>query len=323
MSQSEGYSLVAAWQALARGWNRFFHAPQDTRVCAAVRIAQAAVLLVNLAFLYPDLNLWYTDGGVLPSAASREMGDPFGWSLLWHLPATRGVVHACFWVLVGHTVLLLLGFCSRINAMAVLVWLISFQNRNEQILDGEDFVMRVILVFLILMPGGWCWSVDAWLRRWRSPIASASDSPWQPAWGLRLLQIQMATIYFSAGLWKAAGASWIDGTALYYVARLDDYFGKFPTPAFLFDTPWLVALITWSVVLGELLVPLFIWFRETRRLCLVAAILFHLANEYTMHLFLFHWAMLAGWLAFVRAEDFAWLAGRPRSNSALPLTSDL
>ena len=53
----------------------------------------------------------------------------------------------------------------------------------------------------------------------------------------------------------------------------------------------------------ELAVPILIWFRETRHSCLLVLLLFHLGNEWTMNLFLFHWVMLCGWLAFLTADD--------------------
>jgi vitamin K-dependent gamma-carboxylase-like protein len=106
---------------------------------------------------------------------------------------------------------------------------------------------------------------------------------------------------------KLAGDEWIDGTALYYVSRLDDFFGRFPIPAWLFDTPWVVAPMTWGVLIVELAVPMLIWFKETRRWCLLATVLFHLANEWTMHLFLFHWIMLVGWLSFLTTDDLTWV----------------
>ena len=39
-----------------------------------------------------------------------------------------------------------------------------------------------------------------------------------------MLQIQMAVIYFSAAILKFQGDAWFEGTAMYYVSRLDDYF---------------------------------------------------------------------------------------------------
>jgi uncharacterized membrane protein YphA (DoxX/SURF4 family) len=304
-----GYDLAAAWRALARGWHEFFHQPLDTRVCASVRIAYAALVLVHWAVLYPDLERWFGESGVLPDAVSRDVAGPHQWSLLWWLPATPAATELCFWIAVAHTVLLGIGLLPRLNAACLLAWLISFQSRNWFILDGEDTTMRLLALYLVLMPCGASWSVNALLVRWWRPSSETGEaqSHLRPAWGLRLLQIQMAVIFFAAGLEKLGAEAWLDGTALYYVARLDDYFGRFPTPTWLFDNPWSVALLTWSVVLGELLVPVFIWFRQTRRWALAAAVLFHLSNEWTMHLFLFHWLMLVGWLSFIEPSDFAWL----------------
>ena len=313
---AEGYNLVGVWQSLPRDWHEFFHRPRDTRVCAAIRIGLAMLVLVHLAVLYPDLDRWFTDDGVMTTAASRELALPYQWSILWLLPATAAIVHACFWAAAVQAALLLVGLLSRANAACLLVWLISFQSRNALICDGEDTVMRLLALYLVLMPCGASWSLDALIMRWWQARHEKATLPLRqhdgPGWGLRLLQIQMAVVFFSAGLHKLGADQWLDGTAMFYVARLDDYFGRFPVPAWLFDSPWSVAVITWTVVLGELLVPFFIWFRQTRRWALAAAVLFHLGNEWTMHLFLFHWLMLVGWLAFVEPSDFAWI-GRVKS----------
>ncbi len=304
------WSLTSAWAALARGWNRFFHEPCDARICAAIRIFYAAIVLIHLATLYPDLDHWFTENGVLPLDNAKKLANPHSTSLLEFLPGTSAVVHTCFWITVAHAFCLLIGLLPRINAFFLFVWLFSFQIRNNLINDGEDCLMRMMGFFLIWMPTGLCWSVNSLIRRWLiSPHAPQYSAP---GWPLRILQIQMAAMLFSTALVKLGGDPWFDGTALYYVSRLDDHFGRFYIPAWLFDTPWLVALITWSVLLAELLAPLLLWFRETRLPCLIILVLFHLANEWTMNLFLFHWLMLCGWLAFVSPADFRIFARRAR-----------
>ena len=314
-------SLRDCSAALVRGWQAFFHAPCDARVCALVRIAAAAVILVHLGAIFPDRAMWFTDDGVLTAEASRQIASPYAWSLLWFLPSTPAVVTACLCVAIANAALLLVGLLPRINALCLFLWLYSFQMRNVQIIDGEDTVMRMIAFCLIWIQSAKCWSLQAWINKWRNPHPGPlprGEGVMVPGWGLRLLQIQMAFIFLSTGLMKLAGDEWLDGTALYYVARLDDFFGRFAVPAILFDTPWTVALMTWAVVLVELAVPGLIWFRETRRFCLVCLLLFHLANEWTMHLFLFHWIMLAGWLSFLTADDLRLLAfrGRKRRSDA-------
>lgn len=311
------WSLRTICRSLASGWQQFFHAPCDARVCALVRMAFATVVLLDLAILYPDLNLWFTDSGVLPQEVSREVAPASTWSIFWLVPSTPAVVHACYWIAVAQAVLLLVGLLPNLNVLCLFIWLASIENRNYLIIDGEENVFRVLAFLLIWVPLGRCWSVDAIVRRWwtarpltpdPSPTRGEGGSDFAaPGWGMRLVQIEMCLVFLSAGLCKLGGDAWLDGTALYYVARLDDYFGRFPTPTWLFDSPWAVALMTWSVVAVELLAPVLIWFKETRRVTLVAVVLFHLANEWTMHLFLFHWVMLSGWLAFVSPDDFAWI----------------
>jgi len=329
------WSLRATAAALARGWNSFFHEPCDARVCAAIRIAYALVVLAHFAVLYPDLDLFFTESGMLPVEDARKVVSPFSvvtvakhaegsdeqrlLSLLEIVPQTSTAVRVCWLLALAHAVCLLIGLLPRINALFVFIWLISFQHRNDLINDGEDRLMRIVCFLLIFLPTGRCWSVNALIRRlWsghsalRIPHSVLCSAP---GWPLRLVQIEMAAMFFSSGLVKLSGQSWLNGTALYYVSRLDDHFGRLPVPAWAFDSPWCVALMTWSVLIAELAVPFVIWFRETRLPCLAIVIFFHLANEWTMNLFLFHPLMICGWIAFFTPADFRWLSVGQASRS--------
>lgn len=319
-------SIAATWQGLSRGWNWFFHQPGDARICAAIRISYATLVLIHFAALYPDLTLWYSGEGVLPAELAREIRSTHAWTLFDRFPDTPQAVHIAFWIAVGHAVALLMGLLPRFNALLLLVWLISFQGRNSVINDGEDTLMRLLAFFLIWLPSGQCWSVNALLRRWwqqrEGAVGAAEQDVHVPGWPLRLLQVEMAALFFSSGVTKLAGDAWLNGTAMYYVSRLDDFFGRFPVPSWMFDTPWVVAVITWSVLVAEVCIPVFVWFRETRLPCLVIAVVFHLANEWTMNLFLFHWLMIVGWLAFLTPADFLRMRrmflGRPPTHHTSP-----
>jgi hypothetical protein len=312
------FSLRSAWRNFQGGWQTFFHEPIDARIPALVRIAYALVLLVNIAVWLPDLTMLFGEHGLLPREVVQKIGDPHRWSLWAWLPKDDLTLQICYGIFVAQVICLLLGLATRFNSICVFVWLVSFQVRNPLILDGEDTVFRLIAFFLVLMPAEAVWSLDARLRERFWPTTSALVSPvnsprFVSAWGLRLLQFQIALVFFSAAICKLQGEAWLDGTALYYVTRLQD-FRKFPTPGLLFETPTIVALLTWSVILVEFTVPLLIWFRETRCWMLLLALLFHAANEYSMHLFLFHWIMLVGWLSFLLPADWEWARGRARAN---------
>lgn len=294
------WDLRAAVGGAARAWQGFFFAPVDARLCGLLRIGFALLLLVNLAVLYPDLERWFTGSGVLPAADVALLQAGERWSLLNWLPDNLASVQVAFALFALQSVLLLLGVASRFQAACVLVWLISFQHRNPLILDSEDGLLRLMGCYLLLVPLGAAWSVDRWRQRQRDGIAQPVAAP-----GVRLLQLQMAVIFLSAAWCKLNGDPWRAGTALFYVAQLDDSFGRLAVPAWIVETPWLVRTLTWFVIGVEIAIPLGVWFRQTRRPALALALVFHLANELTMHLFLFHWIMLLGWCAFLLPGDFS------------------
>lgn len=281
---------------------RFLSPPADFRILAAMRIGFATLLLINVLVLAPDLERYFSESGLLPYDASRRVLDPDAWGLFDWLPKTSGVLWTLYGLLVAATFSLLVGFRSRISALAVFVLLTSFQHRNMILWDAEDTVFRLFAAFFILAHAGRAWSVDARL--------GGDPPPTAPTWPIRLFQVQISVIYLSAGILKVMGADWRTGSALYYVARLDDLFGQAPLPDFMFEWMPLVRLMSWSVVLVELTLPLALWFERTRRPALVVGFLLHLSIEYAMNLFLFHWIMLVGLLSFTRPDDWRRLWAR-------------
>ncbi|HTN75378.1 MAG TPA: HTTM domain-containing protein [Pirellulaceae bacterium] len=298
------YDLKQTLRGFAAAWRAFFWEPIDPRPCAWIRIGFAAMVLINLACCYPDLTRWYGAQGVLPLEDAQYLGPAERWTLFAWLPQDDTTLHVAFGIFAVQACCLLLGIASRFNLLCVLVWLISFQNRNLVVLESEDGVLRLIGWYLLLMPLDRALALDRWI--WRKTPAEPVR-PCAPL-GLRLLQLQMCVIFLSAAYSKLPGEKWQQGTTLYFVARLDDYFGRFPVPHWLFETPWLVRSLTWSVLVIELIVPLLIWFKQTRRASLVLLLLFHLGNEYTMNLYMFHWTMLLGWSAFMLPADWQWLS---------------
>jgi hypothetical protein len=287
-------------------WNALFFAERDPRLAGVLRIGYGILLLINLVMWAPDLRLWFSETGLLPLAAAREIVNEHAPTVLGWI-STDAWMWACYGILVTAAVLLTLGWHTRIQAIIVLFGLTSFQNRNYTIVDGEDTLFRMFAFYLALCPAGWAFSLDA-RRRTHRGGTEAQPIPW----GLRLFQVQMTVIYLSSAIEKTRGRAWLEGTdwtrgtALYYVSRLDDAFGKFPVPAFAFETLWLVKLMTWSVLILEWGLPVLLWWKRTRRVALVVAILFHLSIEYSMNLFLFHWLMILGLLSFAEFDELRW-----------------
>lgn len=282
---------------LRGAWDSFFFQPEDAFNYSFFRIAFAGLLLIHHAATFPSLHFFYSEQGLLPFSTSQLVIDPGAWTIFTWLPKNDTALWTVYWVFVGASVTLLLGLFSRCSAIVVYVCLVSFQHRNNLVTDGEDAVMRTFGLMLIFMPLGKFLSVDRAVAILRGKI-SPEERTAAPA-ALRIIQIYMCLIFVSSCWWKLKGKEWVDGTAMYYVSRLDDLFDRLPTPKFFFESMPLTKAITWSVIGLEGLAPILVWFKETRYPILLLAVVFHLACEYSMNLFLFHWLMILGWLCFL------------------------
>ncbi len=284
---------------IPEAWSHFLKAEKDCSICGIIRMAYSLLLGICMLFFGADLERWFGESGVLPYTVSRNVIGRYTQTIFTWLPHTHSVLLTCYTIFLLQILLLFVGLFSRMNAVCVYIWLISFQHRANIILDGEDSVFRLLGFILIFMPIGAAYSLDSILaRRAGKPRITTG-----PVWPLRLMQFQMTLIYLSAALEKLSGEDWRSGYALYYVTRLDDSFGKFPLPASLLNSLTLLQLLTWTVMTFEFSLPFALWYPRTRRIALVCAVIFHLTIEYSMNLFLFHWIMLVGLLSFLQQED--------------------
>ncbi len=282
-------------------WNQFFFREADLSIFGPIRIAYATLMLLNVLAWWPNLEKWFSDDGVMTLAVSKMVIDSDSLTLFQWLPLTTTVVWVCYAILIVALINVLLGCWTRLNLVVVFVLFTSFVHRNNLIFDGEDVMFRMMTFYLILSPAGHYLSLPHWIRRKKNSPAQVREVDLRPIWPLRLIQIQTTCILFFSGIEKLSGAQWLDGTALYYVSRLDDLFYRFPVPDFLFvSLPW-IAFLTWSALVFELTVPLAVWFRPFRKYALVLVIMFHLSLDYMMNLNLFQWIMIVGWVSFIES----------------------
>jgi uncharacterized membrane protein YphA (DoxX/SURF4 family) len=291
---------AASWSR----WTRFWHVPVRAERLAFTRILFAVSLLTDQLFqIWPHLDDFFGPGGVGPAGLyDRWKTSTWHWTVLLFNHDAPEVFYPLFLLWVGVTVAYLLGCCTR--TMNVAVWFLSFcfQSRNATLLNGGDETLNVGLFLLMWMPSGTTLSVDAWLRR-RRGLAPAGP-PLVPAWGVRILQIQLAVIYLSTGLVKLKGVNfegtWWDGTSIHYVlnyvtmSRIS--YAQLPLPF------WLTATMTYVSVWWETLFPLLVLNRWTRRWALLFGLLFHLGIYLTIEV---------GWFSFYTLSFYGvWLPDR-------------
>ena len=139
-------------------------------------------------------------------------------------------------------------------------------------------------------------------------------------WAQRMIQIELALLYFASFCWKAQGTPRVQGTALFYIYHLDEI-RRFPVPSWLLH-PIILKLGTWSALALEFSLGVLIWVRELRYPLLALGFLFHLCLEYSLNLPLFEWDVLAAYVLFIDAADIAragkWIRGAVRAHLGEP-----
>jgi hypothetical protein len=283
----------------------------DLRALALLRMATAAVVLLDLAIRSTDLEAHYSNMGVLPLPALFEHSwVPYQVSLhtasgLWQVQAVLFLVTA------GVVGALLLGYHTRLATVASWVLLVSLQNRNTLIGQGGDDLLRMLLFWGIFLPWGRVWSRDA-----RNQPAPARLDYFSAATVAYI--VQLALLYWCTALLKT-GPEWTKtGTALYYAFSLDQLL--LPGGRLLYPYPELLRMLTFVTYYIELLLPfaLFLpvgvqWWR-----LLVVGVLFgfHLGISLTLFVGIFFLINMASLLGLLPPVAFDWLAAWVRPHAA-------
>jgi hypothetical protein len=288
-------------------WVRFWHEPVPAGPLALTRIAFAGALLAEQLTQYlPNLGWMYGPDGFGPTDVVEPVAlRRWRWSILFFSTDNLGIVTTAFWLWVAATVLLLLGWRTRVAAVLTWFGAYCFQNRNWYVLNGGDDLLLIGLFLLMISPCGRALSLD----RLRGMRNSGSDAPpaFIPPWPVRLFQIQLCVIYLASGIAKLAGESWWDGTTIHYVL-LDPTTARFS--AALFPLPfWLTAALTWGTLAFELLFIPLVCFRRTRPWALWCGVLFHLGIVALVEVGWFSFYSLAMYGVWAPA---AWASNRPR-----------
>ncbi len=225
------------------------------------------------------------------------------------MPQNNHWITAFFWVFLAFTVLLTIGFWTRLSSAVVFLCLTSMQQRNLFITHGGDTFLRVAGFFLIFAPAGAALSVDRLIRIRRGREGS-QILPRAP-WAQRMIQFELALLYFCSFLWKLKGDAWRNGTALYYVTHLHEI-QRFPLPGWI-QYSFVLKMGSWSTLILELALAILIWFKPFRYPLLILGLFFHLCLEYAFNLPMFEWDVLTAYVLFIDPADLMRLGNMIRN----------
>jgi hypothetical protein len=187
----------------------------DLRTLALFRVLLGGYLILDLILRARDITAHYTDFGVMPRGVLVPYLSPGSFSV--HMLNGTAAFQVALFVLAGFFALMLIaGWQTRLATFASWVLLLSLQNRNTQILSGEDNLVMLLTFWALFLPLGARYSIDAALDKTNAAVPNAYLSVATFA-----LLIQCMSVYFFSALLKS-DAMWIpDGTAVYYALHLD------------------------------------------------------------------------------------------------------
>jgi hypothetical protein len=277
-------------------------------------MAMASVLLVDLAHRARDLAAHYTDWGVFPRATRIAMdsnGSTNAGSWAWSLHMATGTAWGeavLFLVAALFAFWLLIGYRTRLAAVASWLLTVSVCYRNPLVSDVGDTILRTTLFWAIFVPLGAAASIDGRLRRGDGPTPREIVSI--PGAAL-ILQICMA--YWAGAAEKTTAVWFTDKSALYYALSLEGF--ATPLGHQLLDYPrlliWLTASVYWLEWIGPAL-ALCPFKRDFFRLVAVLAFwAFHLGIVLTMGLGTLPWISIAAWTLFLPGRLWDKLGWRP------------
>ncbi len=129
--------------------------------------------------------------------------------------------------------------------------------------------------FAMFSSAGNAFSVDAWLK-------GTSDFPTVDPWPLRLMQLQISIVYLRTVYWKLRGATWWNGTAVWYPIWVDTYL-RYRPPRWMLSLP-MIRLATWGTLIEELALGALIWVHEFHPYVMLSGIALHLVFECILNL---------------------------------------
>lgn len=298
-----------ALAALARAWSQFWFQTSPTTPLELARIGIGAALLLNYARATPFLFEFWGDTGWVPLSLVRGYTtDPWIQSVFyyftapWQLAAFHAVFLLCF-------AALMLGWRTSWVKWMVLIGQLSYDHRNPTLSYGVDIILASLLLILCVAPIGRAISLDRVraVRAAKLEMLEASvpqySSPWAGAC-TRLMQIQMAVLFFYSAISKLRGYEWWSGDAIWLVFINAQYYHP-AVVELLASQYWLSNIATYATIVIEIAFPFLIWQRRTRPYLLAAAIFLHFQFAVLMGLFYFSFVMVMGHMSFVRPE---WLA---------------
>lgn len=311
-----------------RSWVNFWFRPTDPFGLHAIRVLSG---ILFLAWLLPlagqvdglfGLHGWFDQEAYREAARLPEEEHPqLSWSALFLFGSSPILLNAAYGGSLVVLVLFLLGVATRLTAVLSWVIVVSF-SANPAISYDADTLLVILAFYLMIgyvflgqsssdqsLSSRLLGSREIWLLFSQRSRRSAERSPRSVAANLamRLLQVHLAIVIVTSGLYKLQFGDWWAGVAFWYqlypplVTTMEEsrehMADRIP---FLF----LLSLAAYATLCWQIAFPLFAWKRYWRTILLTGAVAGWLGSAFLYKLPLFGPAIFIGCLSYLSPTEW-------------------
>jgi len=191
----------------------------DTRSLAFGRMGLGMLLLWDLLIRATQLEIFYTDVGLLPRKAVLDHTIR-KWNLSIHmLSGETAVMAVMFAISAIFAVLLIIGWRTRLVTCISWFLLISLHVRNPIVLNAGDVILRLVMFWVMFLPLGAVRSIDSRERAVAPPKRYLGMATFA-------FMVQVAGIYTYGAMLKT-GSTWHNGEATWYALQIDYFLTPF------------------------------------------------------------------------------------------------
>ena len=287
-------------------WNKFWFAPQSPAPLCVFRILVGFVALGDGLCWCSDLTTWYGVNGVIPLQSLAHIRPNLSLMVLY--PFDDQQLYFLLALYVVACIFSILGFCTRSSMFYIWLFSCSLASRQGAFWHQVSLFVRLYSFLLMIGPSGAMYSLDAWIKKLRGKDENPKlRSPLVQ----RLLQFQIACVYFRASVGKMFGHEWRDGTAVYYVMHYTNVV-RHTVPGFL-DNIWFYKFLTYYTVFIETCLWTLIWVPGLNKLVLAGGLFLHGGIEWFINLDFLEWAVVGSYVLFLPAADIEWFMNKLKS----------
>ncbi len=261
---------------------------------AFLRVAVPALVLIQFLSILPDFeNIFTFNGYVKPDVLDASL-DNFSFTIYDCFTFIKSAIpsveyNTVLYFTCGLFIFSLLslcaGFLTRGSAVLSALTHLLLMKSIHLYEYGADFFMTILLFYCAVFPVGRVCSVDNKIFKARkTPIIS------HVSW-LRILQIHICIAYCVSGIDKVLGFNWHNGEAIWKATTSFNQLGLVNVTS-LAPYPVIFIMVGWMTIITEMLYPIFINIRKTRKIWLLLTISMHLGIILLLGLFFFSTIMI-------------------------------